>query len=159
MRTCARPPYAACRGEGADECENDDESRECAGYWRDAQDGASTSDSSEDELHDYAESSHPYEQAVQRREPARASAGAPGVSPRREDDTRYAAVREVRPIPPTTRPAPKTERLDRVDLRDSVDAAPLTRRRRRRATASRRCTRAATTMPGGSARSSACTLR
>ena len=79
----------------------------------------------EDELDDYAESSDPYEQAVQRREPARASAGAPGVSPRREDDTRYAAVREVRPIPPTTRPAPKTERLDRVDLRDSVDAAPF----------------------------------
>lgn len=81
----------------------------------------------EDELDEYADSTDPYEQAVQRREPARSSATASAASSRRDDD-RYGAVREVRPIPPTPRPAPPTHRMDRIDLRDTderTDAAPF----------------------------------
>ena len=76
----------------------------------------------EDELGDYVDESDPYEQAVQQRRRSESVRVAAPVGARSEDDAGYAAVRPVRPTP---RPAARTERLDRVDLREPPDDVPF----------------------------------
>jgi cell division inhibitor SepF len=84
----------------------------------------------EDETEAYeVDESDPYEQAVQRRYTQTDR----GSSSRREEAKAPAPVRDsrdVRMVPPSERPAPRTERLDRVEVRDEPgpalarDAAP-----------------------------------
>ena len=82
------------------------------------------------------------------------------MSSRREDDTRYAAVRRGPPDPTDDPARGKTERLDRVDLRDGVDAAPFDQEAAQESyRITTLFTRAAETMPDRSASNPACTLR
>ena len=71
----------------------------------------------------YDEEPDDYDRAVQRRQDESAASTRAAVAPRPADDSRYAAVREVRPVARTERSAPRpepTERIARVDLREPV---------------------------------------